>query len=325
MNKIFTLIIIVLFSSSFAKSQIIFRGQYPIDSAVFSFTPGDSLSWHDSSNYTLYYASLDTTGTQLWEIGNTAKPFFAAGGNVRSIMTDTAVSYPVNANDFFILKFFCDYGIVNPIISFRHKYQTAAGMDGCIVEFSNDSGATWQNVAGDCNVANGSSFLGIITENFYSKNDTLASGEPAFSSNSGGWQVSRLQFFQGFPVKGTSTCDFNTELYLRFRFKSDAVADTLDGWLIDSIQVNYDYYGSSVQERKAGALAVYPNPVTDVLHMPALPGAAEYRVTMFNVFGQQVLSVPYNETIHTGQLPPGTYFYQVSNGIWLYSGTIVKE
>jgi hypothetical protein len=113
-------------------------------------------------------------------------------------MTDTANPYYVNANQAIYFRapnsINTPYWSLNPIITFRHKFQTSL-TDGCIVEFSTDTGQTWKNVGGDCNSAVNPDFQGINTHNCYGTTDTLPGGERAFFGTSNGWQISRFQFF----------------------------------------------------------------------------------------------------------------------------------
>jgi len=136
----FVFILTAVFSvKNVAFSQIgIEYGVPPVDSFSFTFASNDPL--HNYRGYTIDTSHSDSTNTALWEIGNTYKYFFSDTDTVRGIMTDTLNEYPLNANSWFTIGFFQQS---NVIISFWHKYQTNAGKDGGIVEFSVDSGNTW--------------------------------------------------------------------------------------------------------------------------------------------------------------------------------------
>jgi len=317
-----TLLLFSLILLSIATKAQIKYGLFPIDSSTFSLETTDSLS-HNR------WGKIDTTNTHLWKIGKTHKPFFASGfDSTTAIMTDTTSPYPVNANDWFVLKANHQF---NFMISFWHKYQTTKGHDGGIVEFSLDSGTTWQNVKGTCNGDSSFGLGGVFTDNFYSQKDTLLTGQQAFSGTSSGWQYSRFQFFSGYPVrltKGTSSCDFNSLyfIYIRFRFVSDSVPDTLDGWIIDNIKIRTDYYGGYVAPIGYNTLHVYPNPSAGgVFIFPELNDEKLAEIEITNALGQTLFTIPYTHKIDLSAYPPGLYLYKVRSSTEYYSGRLVVE
>src|SRR5690606_38557836 len=114
----------------------------PIDSAEYTFELIDSLN-HELGP--IIKTFIDTSGTTLWAIGTTNKPFFSSGsGNTRAIMTDSVNSYPVNADDAFTLTI-TDY-YFNMTVSFWHKYETTQYHDGGIVEYRYSTDSLWQDV-----------------------------------------------------------------------------------------------------------------------------------------------------------------------------------
>lgn len=298
---------------------------YPLDSTVFDFSTGDSLV-HVYPDYYAGQVVVDTANSGIWQIGTSQKLAFYSGlYGIRGIMTDTAQPYPVNANDFFRLLVF-HYGF-NTIISFHHRFLTTAGADGGVVEFSQDNGNTWENILGDCNGDDGSSG-DLYTDSFYKKTDTLWNGEPGFTGNSFGWRLSRFQLGQVFPLRpaGGSSCLFsNQPIIIRFRFVSDAIPDSLAGWLIGDIKVENDGYSGSVQAVAAPSLQISPNPSTGLFYFPALPGAAAYSISVQDAFGKTILAGPYRLLMDMSTVPPGFYFYRVSDGKNFYQGRLVKE
>jgi|GEM_PF-3067827 len=119
----------------------------------------------------------DTSSSPLWQIGNTTKYFFSSAGSTIGIMTDTLHPYPVNANNSFIITV---SNVLTSIISVWHRYQTDSLHAGGIIEFSVDSGLTWQNVQGLCNKdsTSGSAYNGTYTNNFYSPHNTYSVASP---------------------------------------------------------------------------------------------------------------------------------------------------
>lgn len=274
---------------------------------------------------TMQIEDIITDTSTIWQIGSTTKPFFSQNLlPVRTIMTDTVNSYPTNANSWFQLTI--PAGYTNVIVNFVHKYQTDSLHDGCIVEFSTDTGATWENVKGGCNVDGSGAWNGVLTDNLYGSNDTLVTGEMAFSGNSSGWIHSRVQFFWGFPIKSTDStdqCNMSEQIiHLRFRFLSDNIADTLDGWIIDSVKIEYDGYSGIKNIIKKNKLSIHPNPSEDGrFYFPELNGT--YKTEIFNSFGQTIYNREYHRNIDMSSYAKGLYFYKVSGESELYTGQLI--
>lgn len=316
--------------STIATAQHIYDG-VALDSTVFTLDDFDSLN-HSFGTVPKYTVSIDTTGSHVWRIGKTHKPFFSAGGGdtTFAIMTDTAIAYPKNCNDAFVLKL--QTIPLNVIIDFRHKFQSFPNIHGGVVEFSIDSGTTWENVLGDCNADSMTGYaLGIHTENFYSHEDTLKSGEPAFTGISASWQYSRLQFFQAIPVRttGSSGCSFdrNKKLFIRFRFISDSLMSPNDGWIIDDIKIEGDgYYGYVSSVNSNHTLNVSPNPSAGgIFNFPTLGNEKNTQLEITNALGQVLIIVPYGHTIDLSQYPKGLYLYKVVNSTEYYSGRLIVQ
>jgi len=318
------LILLLLLLPVFAKGQINYPNGTVFDSTTFTFSNDDSLTHYLNigtigplSNPTTAIITIDTSSTTLWQIGNTLKSVFSNDTiAAHGIMTDTAHPYPLNANDFFILK--VDYLVPNFIVDFWHKYQFDSLHSGGIVEFSFDSGMTWMNVA-YCNM--------IDTQNIYSSTDTIFSGQPAFKGNSNGEQLSRLQFMncEIAGIRQTATSCLMPEdltflsipIYLRFRFVSDSTIDSLSGWMIDSIRienVGCKFLGGYVAEvNKQNIINLYPNPATTEITIMATDEISSVVIT--NLLGQTVFAHEYKTEeveIDVSALPPGVYFVKIN-------------
>jgi len=272
----------------------------------------------------------DTAINPVWQIGRTFKPFFTSDtlGAV-AIMTDTLTPYPINANNFFIINI--PYR-PNTIVDFWHKYQTDSVADGGIVEFSLDRGINWQNIKGECNSdSNRTVTRSTLTAGFYSFNDTLPNGTPCFKGNSGGTVYSRFQFFYALPVRlsAASECEYRygDTILVRFRFVSDSVADSLSGWMIDSIKVEYDIYSGFVYSTQLpAALHIYPNPSEDgTFHFPYLEDEERYTLSVFNITGERIAQLPYQQTLSLSNQSTGMYYYLVSDGYHCFAGKLMKS
>ncbi len=295
-----------------------------IDSTIFTFKNTDSLyhhimpeGWGSESG-----VIIDTSGTSLWQIGDTHKPVFSTGtGASHGIMTDTLNPYPHNVNSFFVLK--VDSMVTNLLIEVWHEYQTDSAHAGGAIEFSTDSGLTWVNTA----------HCYLPSENMPTSFDTLFTGDPAFTGNSSGQVLSQFQFMNCFGVKTTSTgCSFGMggfrSMYIRFRFISDSFTSTKSGWKIDSIRVvNPGCTPGYVAKLKAGGnLTSYPNPAFNgVFNLPELNNAETYMLEVYNNLGQMIISQPYKTSLDLSKYPKGLYLIKATNGVASYKGTVVSE
>jgi hypothetical protein len=306
MKKLLQLALVLSIASTAAVHAQPVHDGIKNDSTTFTFEQNDSLERQ------IRKRSIDTAGAQLWKIGTTSKSFFAQGmSSDYAIMTDTSQPYPVNADDWFTLKLL-QGSQFNVIIGFWHKYQTTSNQDGGVVEYSKD-GFNWLNVLDSCNVDTMQwTGGGISTENFYGPDDTLANGMPAFTGTSNGWQYSRFQFFFGLPVKGTAIdCLPDDSAYVRFRFISDNTAESLDGWIIDKIQIEDDHYSAVKDLASANNyVTIYPNPAKDVLNIKMdkeIYHTARIMNTMGQLCSEHKLSGR-QAKINVHDLAPGTYF-----------------
>lgn len=317
MRVVMYLFLLLAVHHSFAQTNMVRDGS-PIDSVMISFESYDSLQ-----NYT---HKLDTTGCKLWRAGTTSKPYFTAGlTSSGAIMTDTLQPYDINRNEYFTLRL--SKSTINVIIGFWHKYETDSAKDGCIIEYSVDTGTSWNNVMSDCNVLYSSMSFGLHTDNFYKKDDTLLTGESAFSGTSNGWLFSRMQLYNYTGVKGTALkCIGYNDIMYRFRFKSDSIPDNKAGWIIDRMQIEYDGYSSNVNQIISASLQVYPVPVTTgIVNFPQLQYADTYRIVITDITGKVMKDMPYTNLVNIATYPQGMYYYKVSNGEVTYTGKLPKQ
>jgi hypothetical protein len=304
------LLLLLLLLPVAGQAQFFYPGPF-FDSTMFTFSSGDSLV-HRFDYFGATTVLIDTSGTTLWQIGNTTKPIFSNDTTaMRGIMTDTLNPYPANANDFFVLELLNG---VNCIVDFWHKYETDSAHAGGIVEFSTDSGATWMNIAA-CS--------GIATQNFYSTADTLITGQPAFMGKSTGEQVSGFQLMNCMAERTTATACFPdfilgvSPIYIRFRFVSDSTVDSLPGWMIDSVRVVYTGCGVGVAQISDNhAISVFPNPAYDELTVQS-DNAPITGITITNLLGQTVYSsqlavLGLQASINILALPRGVYLIRVN-------------
>ncbi|MDR3681826.1 MAG: T9SS type A sorting domain-containing protein [Flavipsychrobacter sp.] len=262
---------------------------------------------------------LDTSTQKLWQLGSTLKVGFSNGVlSSFGLMTDTTKVYPPSANSSFMITGFD----VNPIVDIWHEYQTHNGHAGGIIEFSVDTGHTWYNISYCGAIYGGGTY-----------DDTLLTGEHAFTGNSYGQQNIRIQFITCMAEKTTSICNLllnqpssYVNFMLRFRFVSDSLVDSLSGWKIDSIRVIGTGCYGAVATVEPNVLKVVPNPAYNgVFYFPELMNSEQCTINIYDSRGVSVLKAPYKHELDLGNLPAGFYFYKVTGSNVPYSGKLLYE
>ncbi|MCF8449695.1 MAG: T9SS type A sorting domain-containing protein [Taibaiella sp.] len=301
--------------------------------AIAQFGEGDTIRINFRADTILHYLP-DTSATPLWQVGRTTKSFFTSDTNgIISMMTDTTNNYPITANNFFVIRI---PRKGNTIVSFWHKYQTDSAHDGGVVEFSLDHGLSWHNVTDSCNVDSGINspgpLTGLLTTNFYGPKDTLQSGEPSFNGQCDTFRHSKIRFEDPAAPKSTATsgCYWHSldTFYLRFRFVSDTIPDSLAGWLIDSIRVNYLGIGFGSVNHFSGirSLPVSPNPSpTGTFRFPDVSIKKQFTIQVYNTLGQRILQLPLTHLLDISSYPKGLYYYKATDGTEYYSGKLLYE
>jgi hypothetical protein len=227
-----------------------------------------------------------------------------------------------------------------PTLSFEHSYDTEWGFDGGIVQISTD-GFAWQTVA----------------DKFF------RNGYPtriAYNTIS----IPRLEGFAGLQRDfQTSYLDLSEyageEVYVRFRFASDAEVDSY-GWAVDNVEifdmVNYNSEAcvtstagdmNCVVAKERGtiidaslpvsttatfaeqSLQLFPNPAQDFAHLTFEGDTREnLQVRVLNINGQQMshqiweAQAGYNYLpLSVANLSSGFYFVEVSGSF----GTVVEK
>ena len=143
-----------------------------------------------------------------------------------------------------------------------------------------------------------------------------------FSGESSGWINSQFEI-----LHSPFGCFNLNDAWIRFRFKSDSIPDTLAGWIIKSIVISLEFAVESVPRiNKPSTLGIYPNPSSDaIFNFPKLDEEQEYSMEVTDVMGRCVLRVPYVHQLNLSGYAKGIYFYRVSNGVENYSGKLVVE
>ncbi len=249
----------------------------------------------DSDQYPRIIIQIDTTKKNTWQIGKPQKSYFnTAATQPNAIITDTVGFYPPNDTSQFIARFISGYGRSGRIraIQWKQKIDFDAGTDGGIVEFSTDSGVTWQNAFNNPYVYK---FYGFDSANF----DTLNGGEYAFSGTDTTWRDVWLCF----PSSATM---LGKPVLLRFTILSDSIHHDKEGWMIDNFQDHATVIHTVVnQEKFASYFKIYPNPTQDILYLEA------EKMPDFHMIEQMQLCDAVGQTLEEWTNIPTKFFIDV--------------
>jgi hypothetical protein len=243
-----------------------------------------------------------------WQIGPPQKVIFDSAATLpHAIVTDTLNSYPSNDSSAF------EFGI-NPwtnwgifALQWKQKIDFDKAMDGGMVEFSIDSGATWQNAFNNPYVYK---YYGFDTLN----HDTLLSGANVFSGTDTAWRDIWLCFDISFLSQSDS-------IAFRFKILTDGVDSSKEGWLIDNMMARITIAHTVDDIATTDYLKVFPTLTTGVVNIEAAM-LKKYHIieemALLNMEGKVVQRYgksPKKFRIDISDKPPGTYYLKVRTNL----------
>lgn len=288
--------------------------------------------------------AIDTVGCSVWQKGNSYKMVFDSISDFVGMVTDTVSPYGMGLDCGFTVssEFWTSYHFATSFLLFEHKYDTDSLLDGGFVEFSCDSGATWNTLGMKHFVDDGiyvlyHNYVGLWNPDLQYPFDEeqevpmLYDSIPAFTGSSEDWIWSAVQF-TFLPVKARSeesyVCDWDGDYNVQFRFKfqSDSVETGRAGWMIRNVIVGYSDIGSDISDVFDSVLRLYPNPSnTSVsIELPSNPTDLE-QVMLHDLSGREVLRQHGVSTVDVSALPSGIYTLTAITGQGTYRQRFVRE
>lgn len=211
----------------------------------------------DTTAASAVFIELDTAAGNIWQIGHPHKTLFDSAATVpNALVTDTLNTYPVN--NISKASFTINPGPFFPgilAIQWKQKIDMDHHKDGGIVEFSADSGTTWNNAFNNPYVYN---FYGYDLKNV----DTLQSGAVAFSGTDSTWRDIWLCYDHSWLTQTGG-------LMVRFTFISDSINNNKEGWLIDNLSVHPTFVHTISEVKQEEYLVASPNPTTGKIQLQA--------------------------------------------------------
>ena len=207
------------------------------------------------SNSASVCITINNPEKSIWQIGKPNKLMFSnSATEPNAIVTDTVNFYPSNDTSSFEFTFINNYlyrGIV--AIRWKQKIDMDKGFDGGKIEFSTDSGLTWQNAFNNPYVYN---FYGFNNDNI----DTLVNGDIVFSGTDNEWKDIWFCFDYSWLRKLNS-------IKIKFTFISDNINNHKEGWLIDNLFIQSTSIHTVNEIKPNKYINVYPNPSSNILNI----------------------------------------------------------
>ena len=230
------------------------------------------------------------------------------------IVTDTNDTYPSNNISSFTAAFNSNYSPGWGIWAARwvQKLDLDKKTDGGIVEYSFDSGATWQNVLGSPYVYN---MYGFDTNTL----DTRPSGIVAFTGTDSVWRDIWLCFDYSYSL-------LHDSVMIRYTLISDSVDSARDGWMIDNMSIHRTITHTATKTLKNNdKIQVFPTISNGIVYIEA-PKIQQFhiieQIAVTDINGRMLKrfeKCPVKFFIDIGDLPAGQYYVHVKTN--KYSGT----
>jgi hypothetical protein len=230
------------------------------------------------------WIEIPDSNNNIWQIGEPQKTIFnSAYQNNLALITDTLNPYPDSIDNCFVISIpFLDSLYGEGILSFYHQFDTDTLKDGCVIEISNDEGLTWTNIIFDY------STVSQYYEGLYDENDTIAGGIPAYSGFSNGWQKVEI-YWWWLALVTKSSSDWGT-FKVKFRFISDSISNSKDGWIIDNIEFKgYDIAGNVHNNSITNKISIKQNPTFDNIILEVLDKSLiNSKVELYDITGKLI-------------------------------------
>ncbi|MGB3076726.1 MAG: T9SS type A sorting domain-containing protein [Chitinophagales bacterium] len=266
--------------------------------------------------------SFDTAQQNIWQIGTPQKPFFGnAFSAPNAIQTDTLNPYPVNNHSAFTLKFTNNIGYAvdwnRTELSFWHKYQASVLNDAGSVSFSIDNGISWIAMVDtyDIQGANGYGYTFFYWDPPLLQTPNSSLDGNIVSGISSDWVFSSYSWYWYFSVETERDNMTPDTILVRFNFDSDGIFDNYDGWIIDNIKVEKQWYsGIHDPENISGNLHLYPNPASTDINFSLSGNEIAQVQQLINERGEVVKEYFYHNKqgkIVVNDIPKGNYLFKV--------------
>ncbi|HTB31998.1 MAG TPA: T9SS type A sorting domain-containing protein [Bacteroidia bacterium] len=260
----------------------------------------------DTSSFNSILIKLDTSRTNIWQIGRPQKPIFDSAYSLpNDIVTDTIHNIPPNNTSRFSLKLlpWNTYGIL--VLQWVQKLDMQFGHQGGYVEFSVDTGKTWQNAFNNPHVFN---FYGFQPAN----EDTVSAGNYAFSGTDSTWRD--IWFCLDMSWLSSS----RDSVIFRFTLQTDTGIYSKEGWEIDNMMARQDIAHPVHEVHDKDYVDLYPNPTAGQVNVSI------QNINDFHIIEHMELEDAQGRTVQTWKNVPTQFWFDTStypNGVYFLNVT----
>lgn len=263
---------------------------------------------------------IDPSPDNVWVIATADKAFLNTGHmGPNSIVTDSINPYPINNNSSFI------FVIRNPYtqgcsttLEFWHKYDIDS-LDYGEIEASYDGGNSWVPVTDTGGIEPYWSFFWWDMD-YHETTQSTSYHNLKITGTSDGWIKSKF-FWQWWVGVDRDTIIANPDsLMIRFSFHSDSNFDNKEGWMIDQLRVEAEYYwgcGSAKNYALEGNMDITPNPFSQNASLLIKKPMIDATLTIYNSFGQAIITKSHlsgnNINFDRGNLKAGIYIVRIAD------------
>lgn len=273
----------------------------------------------DTSSLNSLIINIDTSSSNVWQIGTPSKTIFNSAATApNAIVTDTINPYPINNVSSF------SFG-VDPqwfgwgILAFQWKQKLDIDNTGDIgmIEFSIDTGNTWQNAFNNPYVYN---LYGFDPSN----QGLSANGDIGFSGTDTNWRDIWL-------CLDASWLSFNDSLIFRFSLKSDSINNNKEGWIIDNLSHHLTLIHTLNEIKQKDYLKVYPTITNGKIDINARKSDQFHiikNMQLINIQGEIVEEFgisPTKFSININHHPTGVYFLKVTTNFQTETFKIILQ
>ncbi len=250
---------------------------------------------------TCMYVVIPDPSNNLWEYGQSQKTTLTHPGKV--LITDSVYTYPNGTNASFELHWpaWNQYPL-SLIMGFHHSMHSDSLQDGGIIEVSRDYGTTWTNVIED------QTNMLFLSNELYASNDTLYTGEKGFSGSFSD-RYTELEWVWMLPIKDTPT----DTMYYRFRYISDGIDNTKEGWMISDITFSFADLGSGIEEMSLFDFSISPNPSNGWINISSSSEVNKAILRDLNGNVVQTELLDNKKVLNYSGLSKGLYFLQLES------------
>lgn len=274
-----------------------------------------------SQYYTQYFDGLDsnlweailvypdTNDADVWQFGPPQKTYFESASTVPDVLiTDTINYYPDSVSTYAWFQVPQDALWAGGLaIQWVQKIDLDTNKDGAFVEFSVDSGATWQNAMYNSYVYN---YYGWD----FANEGTDHTGEPCFTGTDTLWKNVWLCFLYDY----LGTID---NLYVRYRLSSDTIQTNQEGWMIDNLMVAATWFHPVAEQSKVSDYKIYPSVSQGTISISRTntqENGENAKIKLLSMNGQFISDlgeVADGTTIDLSGIANGRYLISIVNGM----------